>query len=42
MRQTISVSHAAPEDNDFTRWLLLQFIGLGNCDFSHIFQFEFL
>lgn len=29
MRGTVFISHAAPEDNDFCRWLSLQLIGLG-------------
>lgn len=29
MRNKIFISHAAPEDNDFTKWLALKLIGLG-------------
>src|ERR1700722_4514482 len=28
-KQTIFISHAAPEDNEFARWLSLQLIGWG-------------
>jgi len=29
MRNKIFISHAAPDDNDFTKWLALKLIGLG-------------
>ena len=29
MRNKIFISHATPDDNDFTRWLALKLIGLG-------------
>lgn len=29
MRETLFISHAAPEDNAFTQWLSLQLVGLG-------------
>lgn len=29
MRNTVFISHATPEDNDFTSWLSLQLVGLG-------------
>ncbi len=29
MRNKIFISHAAPNDNDFTKWLSLKLIGLG-------------
>jgi hypothetical protein len=29
MRKTIFISHATPDDNDFTKWLALKLIGLG-------------
>lgn len=29
MRKKLFISHAAPDDNDFTRWLALKLIGLG-------------
>lgn len=29
MRKTVFISHAAPADNDFARWLSLQLIGMG-------------
>ncbi|MFM7857602.1 MAG: TIR domain-containing protein [Flammeovirgaceae bacterium] len=29
MRTKVFISHATPDDNDFTRWLSLKLIGLG-------------
>jgi len=29
MRNKIFISHAAPDDNDFTKWLALKLIALG-------------
>ena len=29
MRNKIFISHATPDDNDFTKWLSLKLIGLG-------------
>jgi len=29
MRNKIFISHATPDDNDFTKWLALKLIGLG-------------
>ncbi|HAO09158.1 MAG TPA: hypothetical protein DCQ50_19755 [Chryseobacterium sp.] len=40
MRKTIFISHAAPEDNDFTRWLTLQLIGLGYTVWSDVFELK--
>jgi hypothetical protein len=40
MRQTIFISHAAPEDNDFTRWLSLQLIGLGYKIWSDVIKLK--
>ena len=38
MRQIIFISHAAPEDNEFTRWLSLQLIGLGYTVWSDVLK----
>ncbi|MDQ2752623.1 MAG: toll/interleukin-1 receptor domain-containing protein, partial [Bacteroidota bacterium] len=40
MRKTIFISHAAPEDNDFTRWLSLQLIGLGYTVWSDVINLK--
>lgn len=40
MRQTIFISHAAPEDNEFTRWLSLQLIGLGYSVWSDVLKLK--
>ena len=29
MRNKIFISHATPDDNDFTKWLSLKLVGLG-------------
>lgn len=39
-RKTIFISHAAPEDNDFTRWLSLQLIGLGYTIWSDVLKLK--
>ena len=40
MRDSIFISHAAPEDNDFTRWLSLQLIGLGYKVWSDVIKLK--
>lgn len=40
MRDSIFISHAAPEDNDFTRWLSLQLIGLGYKVWSDVLKLK--
>lgn len=40
MRDIIFISHAAPEDNDFTRWLSLQLIGLGYKVWSDVLKLK--
>ncbi|WP_303920876.1 toll/interleukin-1 receptor domain-containing protein [Draconibacterium sediminis] len=40
MRDTIFISHAAPEDNDITRWLSLQLIGLGYKVWSDVIKLK--
>ena len=39
MKRSLFISHASPEDNDFTRWLALKLIGLGYevwCDLLYL------
>jgi len=40
MRDVLFISHAAPEDNDFTRWLSLQLIGLGYKVWSDVIKLK--
>lgn len=40
MKDTIFISHAAPDDNDFTRWLSLQLIGLGYTVWSDVIKLK--
>lgn len=40
IRKTIFISHAAPEDNDFTRWLSLQLISLGYTVWSDVIKLK--
>lgn len=40
MRETIFISHAAPADNDFTRWLSLQLIGMGYQVWSDVLKLK--
>src|SRR5690554_5773199 len=40
MRDTVFISHAAPEDNDFTRWLSLQLVGLGYKVWSDVLKLK--
>jgi hypothetical protein len=35
MRDTIFLSHASPEDNEFTRWLALQLENIPPLPFRH-------
>jgi len=39
-REILFISHAAPEDNDFTRWLSLQLIGLGYKVWSDVLKLK--
>lgn len=39
-RDVIFISHAAPEDNEFTRWLSLQLIGLGYNVWSDVIKLK--
>jgi hypothetical protein len=40
IRNKIFISHAAPEDNEFTRWLSLQLIGLGYHVWSDVIRLK--
>ena len=40
MRNKIFISHASPEDNDFTKWLSLKLIGLGFEVWCDIFELQ--
>ena len=40
MRNKIFISHATPDDNDFTRWLALKLIGLGYDVWCDIFELQ--
>lgn len=40
MRDTVFISHAAPEDNDFTRWLSLQLVGFGYKVWSDVLKLK--
>lgn len=40
MRETLFISHATPEDNDFARWLSLQLIGLGYTVWSDVVKLK--